>query len=95
MHKLTKAFKDEWKKMSLKDKILFIATILIGISIIVFSILFFFIGIDIPIIINQGLLLALMVIQCIQTWKKEKFVFIFSLCAVFLISCSILICILL
>lgn len=90
-----KKFKDEWNKMSLKDKIIFIATILLGIGIIVFFILFFFTGIDIPIIINQVLLLALMVIQCIRTWKKEKVVFILSLCAVFLMLCSISIYILL
>ena len=87
-------FKDEWNKMSLKDKLIFIATILLGIGIIVFSILFFT-GIDIPIMINQVLLLALMVIQCIRTWKKEKVVFILSLCAVFLMLCSISIYILL
>lgn len=89
-----KTFKDEWNKMSLKDKLIFIATILLGIGIIVFSILFFT-GIDIPIMINQVLLLALMVIQCIRTWKKEKVVFILSLCAVFLMLCSISIYILL
>lgn len=89
-----KKFKNEWNKMSLKDKLIFIATILLGIGIIVFSILFFT-GIDIPIMINQVLLLALMVIQCIRTWKKEKVVFILSLCAVFLMLCSISIYILL
>lgn len=88
-------FKDEWNKMSLIDKMLFVATILLGIGTIIFSILFLFTEIDIPIMINQVLFLALMVIQCIRTWKKEKVVFILSLCAVFLMLCSILICILL
>lgn len=88
-------FKSEWDKMSLKDKLIFIATILLGIGMIVFSILLFFTGNDIPIIINQVLFLAFMVIQCIRTWKKEKVVFILSLCAVFLMLCSISIYILL
>jgi len=88
-------FKDEWNKMSLNEKMLFIATILLGIGTIIFSILFLFTEINIPIILNQVLFFAFMVTQTIRAWKKEKVVFISSLCASFLMLCSILVYILL
>lgn len=86
-----KNFKDEWNKMSLNGKILYVVQTILAVATIIFYVLFLFAKNKVLIILQQVMFLSFMLIQTIRTRKGKKVVFILNLCAMLLTLCCVLI----